>query len=102
MKDVWLLPAIQKWEKTCGKHPTQKPLGVLHRIIQASTKPNAWILDPFTGSSTTGIAANLSDRKFVGIDTEESYLELSRCRKREIENESQRRAIMQRFAKPMA
>src|SRR5215203_4216746 len=44
MKDVWTLPAIQKWEKKCGKHPTQKPLSILTRIILASTKPNAWIL----------------------------------------------------------
>ena len=86
MKDVWTLPAIQKWEKSYGKHPTQKPLGVLTRIILASTKPNAWILDPFTGASTTGIAANLLGRKFVGIDSEEEYLQLSQKRKIEIEN----------------
>lgn len=86
MKDVWTLPAIQKWEKTQGKHPTQKPLSVLTRAILASTKPNAWVLDPFTGSSTTGIAANLLGRKFVGIDLEEDYLKLSKCRKIEIEN----------------
>jgi site-specific DNA-methyltransferase (adenine-specific) len=49
MKDVWKLPAIAPWEKSCGKHPTQKPLSVLTRLILASTKPNAWILDPFTG-----------------------------------------------------
>lgn len=86
MKDVWLFPAIQKWEKTCGKHPTQKPLSVLTRIILASTKSGAWILDPFTGASTTGIAANLLGRRFLGIDTEEEYLQLSRKRKTEIEN----------------
>ena len=55
MRDVWNLPAIALWEKRCGKHPTQKPLCVLSRIIMASTKPGAWILDPFAGSSTTGI-----------------------------------------------
>ena len=86
MKDVWTLPAIQKWEKTHGKHPTQKPLSVLSRIILASTKPNSWILDSFTGASTTGIAANLWNRKFLGIDTEQEYLELSKYRKIEIKN----------------
>ncbi len=86
MKDVWTLPAIQKWEKNCGKHPTQKPLSILTRIILASTKPNAWILDPFTGGSTTGIAANLLNRRFLGIDLEEEYLQLSQKRKIEIEN----------------
>lgn len=86
MKDVWKLPAIAPWEKSCGKHPTQKPLSVLTRLILASTKPNAWILDPFAGSSTTGIAANLANRRFLGIDQEEEFLSISKNRKLEIEN----------------
>lgn len=86
MTDVWRLPAIARWEKTCGKHPTQKPLSLLTRIILASTNERAWILDPFTGSSTTGIAANLLHRRFLGIDREEEYLAMSRARKEEIEN----------------
>ena len=86
MKDVWNLPAIATWEKSCGKHPTQKPLAVLARIILASTQPNAWILDPFTGSSTTGIAANLLNRRFLGIDQERDFLEISKHRRIEIEN----------------
>ncbi len=86
MKDVWNLPAIAQWEKSCGKHPTQKPLGVLSRIILASTQQNAWILDPFTGSSTTGIAANLLNRRFLGIDQEVTFLEISKRRKQEIKN----------------
>lgn len=85
MSDVWRLPAIARWEKSCGKHPTQKPLALLTRIILASTKPGAWILDPFTGSSTTGIAAALTARRFLGIDQEESFLGISRCRREEIE-----------------
>ena len=88
MKDVWKLPAIAQWEKSCGKHPTQKPLSVLTRLILASTKPNAWILDPFTGSSTTGIAANLLNRRFLGIDQELDFLEISKNRKLEIENKN--------------
>ena len=86
MKDVWQISAVQKWEKTCGNHPTQKPLALLNRIILASTKKNSWILDPFTGSSTTGIVANLLDRNFLGIDREKKYLEISKKRKIEIEN----------------
>jgi site-specific DNA-methyltransferase (adenine-specific) len=86
MKDVWKLPAIAPWEKSQGKHPTQKPLSVLTRLILASTKPDAWILDPFTGSSTTGIAANLANRRFLGIDKERNFLEISKKRKLEIEN----------------
>ena len=86
MGDVWRLPAIAPWEKSCGKHPCQKPLAVLSRIILASTRPGAWVLDPFTGSSTTGIAANLLGRRFLGIDQEEEYLVMSRSRRQEIEN----------------
>lgn len=86
MKDVWTLPAIAPWEKKFGKHPTQKPLAVLARIILASTQHNAWILDPFTGSSTTGIAANLLNRRFLGIDIESDFLEISKKRKEDIMN----------------
>ena len=86
MTDVWRLPAIARWEKSCGKHPTQKPLSVLARIILASTQEKAWILDPFTGSSTTGIAANLLGRRFLGIDKDPGCLEISKARKKEIEN----------------
>ncbi len=81
MTDVWHLPAIARWEKEHGKHPTQKPLSLLSRIIMASTNPGGWILDPFAGSSTTGIAANLLGRKFLGIDREKEYLEISKARR---------------------
>lgn len=86
MTDVWRLPAIAPWEKTCTKHPTQKPLGLLSRIILASTRAGAWILDPFAGSSTTGIAANLLGRKFLGIEREEEFAAISKARREEIEN----------------
>ena len=86
MTDVWTLPAIAKWEKSCGKHPTQKPLSLLSRIILASTQKGEWILDPFCGSSTTGIAANLLNRRYLGIEKEENFLEISKNRRIEIEN----------------
>ena len=88
MTDVWRLPAIGKWEKSCGKHPTQKPLALLSRIILASTKPNAWVLDPFAGSSTTGIAANLLHRRYLGIEQEPEFVDLSERRRRELEDEA--------------
>ena len=86
MTDVWHLPAIARWEKSFGKHPTQKPLALLARIIMASTKPGEWVLDPFCGSSTTGIAANLLGRRYLGIDQEEKYIEISKNRREELEN----------------
>ena len=86
MTDVWRLPAIAPWEKTCGKHPTQKPLSLLTRIILASTDRGGWVLDPFAGSSTTGIAANLIGRRYLGIEREKEYAEISVNRRNEIEN----------------
>lgn len=77
MKDVWAGPLTPAKEKTEGKHPTQKPLYLLTRIIEASTVEGAIILDPFCGSSTTGIAAKQLGRKYIGIDREEEYLQLS-------------------------
>jgi site-specific DNA-methyltransferase (adenine-specific) len=99
MTDVWQLPAIVKWEKTCGKHPTQKPLALLARIVQASTKPGDWILDPFCGSGTTGIAANLLDRKFLGLELEDEFLSMSKARRLELDNNAIRQDILSRLVK---
>lgn len=85
MTDVWRLPAIGRWEKSCGKHPTQKPLALLTRIILASTNEHDWILDPFAGSSTTGIAASLCGRRFLGIEQEKTFSSLSKVRREEID-----------------
>ncbi len=84
MTDVWKLPAIGRWEKTLGKHPTQKPIALVVRAILASTQPGARILDPFCGSSTTGLAANLTGRSFVGVDNSLEYLTLSKARRKSL------------------
>ncbi len=113
MRDLWFLPAVAKWETVAAslpansvvseaakqpcersKHPTQKPLPILARIILASTKENAWILDPFAGSSTTGIAANLFNRRFLGIEKETEFLEMSKRRREEIENPETRKTYI--------
>lgn len=77
MRSVWSISTPRREEKKFGRHPTQKPLDLLRRIVLASTNEGDLILDPFTGSSTTGIAAHMLGRKFVGIDTEKEYLDLS-------------------------
>jgi len=77
MRSVWSLTTPKKTEKKFGKHPTQKPLDLLKRVILASTNKDDVILDPFTGSSTTGISAHFYGRKFIGIDTDSHYLDLS-------------------------
>lgn len=85
--------------KSCGKHPTQKPLGVLARLIQASTEPNAWILDPFSGSATTGIAANLLGRNYLGLEKEEVFLNISKARRIELEDSNIRWSYLKRLEK---
>jgi site-specific DNA-methyltransferase (adenine-specific) len=80
MRNVWEISAPSAEEKKFGKHPTQKPVELLTRILLASTKEGDLVLDPFCGSSTTGVSALLLNRKYVGIDLEEEYLELSKKR----------------------
>ncbi len=77
MRSVWSIITPQNGEKLFGKHPTQKPINLLRRVVLASTNTDDLILDPFTGSSTTGLAAQLYDRNFIGIDTEKKFLDLS-------------------------
>lgn len=80
MRSVWVIPTTPQKEKTFGRHPTQKPLALLERIIKASTKENALILDPFMGSGTTGVAALKLKRNFVGIDSNQEYCQLAEKR----------------------
>lgn len=97
MQDVWKLSAASSWEKLQGKHPTQKPLRLLYRAILASTNEGNCILDPFTGSSTTGIAANLMGRTFVGIDENKSFLDLGVRRREFIEDKAHFSEMKQRM-----
>lgn len=80
MRDVWTGPLTPPKEKKHGKHPTQKPEYLLERIIEASTRPGDLILDPFCGSSTTGTVAHKLGRRYIGIDTVEEYIKLSKER----------------------
>jgi len=74
---VWSLPAPGRSEKRLGRHPTQKPLGLLDRIVTASSAPGDLVLDPFNGSGTTGVAAIARGRRYVGIDLDGEYLDLT-------------------------
>ncbi len=77
MRSVWAIGTPKAVEKRFGKHPTQKPEDLLKRIVLASTNKGDLVIDPFTGSSTTGLAAHIYGRKFIGIDTERKFLDLS-------------------------
>lgn len=77
MRSVWSIPTPAKSEKIQGRHPAQKPLKLLDRIITASTNKGDIILDPFTGSGTTAISAVRLGRNFIGIEQEQQYVDLT-------------------------
>jgi site-specific DNA-methyltransferase (adenine-specific) len=77
---MWTLTAPKPAEKTFGKHPTQKPMALLERIVAASTTEGALVLDPFCGSGTTGVAAIAQGRRFIGIDSDPECLALTQKR----------------------
>lgn len=77
MKDVWTGALTPKSEKAEGKHPTQKPEYLLENIILASSNPGDVVLDPFCGSSTTGVVAKRFRRRYIGIDNNKEFIELS-------------------------
>ncbi|MCX7649076.1 MAG: site-specific DNA-methyltransferase [Flavobacteriales bacterium] len=77
MKDVWRITAPSNEEKIFGKHPTQKPVKLLERIIISSTQENALIFDPFSGSGTTGVAAIRLNRNFIGCELESSFIKIA-------------------------
>jgi len=91
MRSVWSINTPKMIEKTFGKHPTQKSFDLLKRVMLASTQKGDLVLDPFTGSSTTGLAAYLYGRKFIGIDTERKYLNLSIKRFEELDRNIKRK-----------
>jgi site-specific DNA-methyltransferase (adenine-specific) len=78
--DVWTLPTPAPSEKRHGRHPTQKPLALLDRIVEASSDPGGLVVDPFNGSGTTGLAATRAGRRYLGIDLDPAYLDLTRRR----------------------
>jgi len=84
MRSVWSIPLTPPREKIHGKHPTQKPIELLRRIITASTERGDTILDPFNGTGTTGVVAKMLGRKYIGIETEKEYLEITKRRLKDV------------------
>jgi site-specific DNA-methyltransferase (adenine-specific) len=78
--DVWWHTIVSPTGKEKTGYPTQKPLGILRRIIAASSKPNDWILDFFAGSGTTGAAASELGRNFVMIDQNDEAIQVIKNR----------------------
>jgi len=75
MKDVWEIPPPDRDEKKFGKHPTQKPVALLERILLASTRERDLVVDPFMGSGTTGVACARLHRAFIGVEIDSGYME---------------------------
>lgn len=71
---LWPIGTPRKIEKEFGRHPTQKPLALMQRIVLASTHEGHVVLDPFCGSGTTGVASIQSGRAFIGIDSDRAFL----------------------------
>lgn len=80
MRSVWSIPTPPRREKFYGKHPTQKPLALLDRIILASSNPGDLVLDPFMGSGTTGVSAIANGRRFIGIEQDSEFFQLASAR----------------------
>jgi len=77
MRSVWSIPLTPLSEKTFGRHPTQKPLELLQRVILSASNKGDTVLDPFNGSGTTGVIAKELGRKYIGIDLEKNFLDLT-------------------------
>ncbi len=80
MRSVWSIPNTSKKEKTFGKHPTQKPIELLTRLINAATNKGDVVLDPFMGSGTTGVVCKRLDREFIGIELDRNFVKIARAR----------------------
>ena len=80
MKDVWTTSLTKPSEKKCGKHPTQKPLKILKRIINLSTKKGEIVLTPFAGSGSECVAAIETNRKYIGFEVNNDYIEIAKNR----------------------
>lgn len=87
MQSLWSIKPCLACEKRFGKHPTQKPLTLLNRIIKAASTENSVVLDPFSGSGTTGIACAMNNRNYIGIEQKIDYLDVSVSRFLDLKNE---------------
>ena len=80
MRNMWEIPLTKRSEKKYGKHPSQKPLAVVNRLVLAGTNEGDLILDPFSGTGTTAVVAQENKRKWLMIEKEEVYNQIARER----------------------
>ena len=89
MRNMWEIPLTKQSEKKHGKHPSQKPIRVVERLVLAGTNENDLILDPFSGTGTTGVVAEEQNRKWVMIEKEEEYNQIAQKRLHELRSNIQ-------------
>ena len=86
MRNVWDIPMTSKSEKKFGKHPSQKPIEVIKRLVLGMTNKNDIIIDPFTGSGTIPYVAKTYDRRYIAFEKHKEYSNIARKRIRSIKN----------------
>ncbi len=99
MQSFWAICPPRKSEKRHGKHPTQKPLELLQRIVKAASRPGDLVLDPFSGSGTTGVACAMLGRRYMGIELNPEYLAIARDRYLSLEEEQVQEERQKTFRK---
>lgn len=77
MRNMWDIPSTSTAEKKYGKHPSQKPIELIRRLVLGTSNKRDIILDPFMGSGTLPVVAQMTGRKFIGIDSNKQYCELA-------------------------
>ncbi|WP_155762604.1 DNA-methyltransferase [Staphylococcus equorum] len=80
LSDVWDIPFLNPKAKERTGYPTQKPINLLERIIQIASNTNDIVLDPFCGSGTTAVTAKLMDRYYIGIDSSQDAVKITKER----------------------
>lgn len=86
MRNMWDIPSTPTSEKKHGRHPSQKPIELINRLVIGGSNKNDVIIDPFMGSGTLPVVALITGRKFIGIDNNEQYCNLALKRIREYQN----------------
>lgn len=84
MRNVWEFPVTPRGERRHGKHPAQKPLALLERLILVTTNPGDRIIDPFAGTATTALAAIKHSRRWLAIENNPDYYEIAQRRLDEV------------------
>ncbi len=86
MRNMWEIPLTKPSERKHGKHPSQKPVAVVNRIILAGTDKGDLILDPFSGAGTTAVVSEQHNRRWIMIEKDETYNQIAQMRIDELSN----------------